>query len=64
MRVSKTWEPEAPPSCKGRERTMSKTLRIGLVLLLAGSAYGTARPAEPYVYPDKGRSQQQIEKDK
>jgi hypothetical protein len=43
---------------------MCKTLRIGLVLFLVGYAYGTVRAQEPYVYPAKGQSQQQMEKDK
>jgi hypothetical protein len=49
---------------EGKECAMCKTLRIGLILLLVGSAYGTVRAAEPYVYPAKGQSQQQMEKDK
>ena len=43
---------------------MRRTVRIFLVLLLMGSAYGSARATEPFVYPTKGQSPEQMEKDK
>ena len=43
---------------------MCRTLGIGLVLLLMASVCGSARAEEPFVYPTKGQSQEQMEKDK
>ena len=43
---------------------MCRTVRVFLVLVLMGSAYGSAWAAEPFVYPTKGQSAEQTEKDK
>jgi predicted lipid-binding transport protein (Tim44 family) len=43
---------------------MRRTVRILLILLLMGSVSGSAWAAEPFVYPTKGQSPEQTEKDK
>ena len=43
---------------------MFGTVRIWLVILLMGAAFGSVWAAEPYIYPTKGQSPAQTEKDK
>ena len=43
---------------------MCGKVRIWLVILLIGSVFGSAWAAEPFVYPTKGQSPEQTEKDK
>jgi len=43
---------------------MCRTVRIWVILLLMSFALGSAWAAEPFVYPTKGQSPEQLEKDK
>ncbi len=43
---------------------MEGTMRVLAVILLMGLASGSAWAAEPFIYPEKGQSPEQMEKDK
>jgi hypothetical protein len=43
---------------------MCRTVRFWVIMLFVSSASGSAWAAEPYIYPTKGQTPEQLEKDK